>query len=133
MSDRMRDLPQQRFDERLERDKQEQTRIMLAEAMGLRRWTCNCDWSAEATFEPRIDCPNCGEPLREVSFDPFTDANDDYAVLEWMRSNSKYREAWIEFKNALAVSNAFKCNYKIGDYARAAITVLREQRPAPLK
>ena len=48
--------------------------------------------------------------------DPFTDANDDYAVLEWMRENEMVPN-WrtIDF---LACGSYF---YEIGDYARAAL------------
>lgn len=51
-------------------------------------------------------------------FDPFASAADDYAVLQWMRNNSdlsrKFNEC-LEF---------FAWNYKLGDYARAAMNVL---------
>jgi hypothetical protein len=42
-------------------------------------------------------------------FDPFTDANDDYEVLEWMRNRG--------------VDCA---DYKIGDYAREALGMIDE-------
>jgi len=55
--------------------------------------------------------------------DPFTDANDDYAVLEWMRgrglqddSNLAMDEAWFAMPD--------KGEYQIGDYARAALKVI---------
>jgi len=69
------------------------------------------------------------EPAGELPT-PFTDANDDYAVLEWMREKTpsigehiKWAsddEGWIFF-NAL---HLHKVDYQIGDYARAALKVL---------
>ena len=51
-------------------------------------------------------------------FDPFTDANDDYAVLEWMREhNSKEK---FDALNDLSLMRY----YKIGDYARAALRII---------
>ena len=63
-----------------------------------------------------------------LPFDPFTDANDDYAVLEWMRGqfgilNSKQgyvKEACDTFLEHLPHQ------YKIGDYARAALKVIND-------
>jgi hypothetical protein len=52
--------------------------------------------------------------------DPFTDANADYDVLEFMRNQG--RGLYDEYCNALAVvldNDHF--NYAIGDYARAAL------------
>ena len=51
-------------------------------------------------------------------FDPFTDANDDYAVLEWIRQQHfvTYFTAYLE--------NEYTQDYKIGDYARAALKVI---------
>jgi hypothetical protein len=57
--------------------------------------------------------------------DPESDANDDYAVLEWMRSlektniHSNYK-IYIDFACMLSPGPA----YKIGDYARAALKVI---------
>ena len=74
-------------------------------------------------------------PLRKLHnnlmqpFDPYTDANDDCAVLEWMRND--YR--WQKFKSALVNMRKIKAkwhgsqytwNYKTGDYARAALKAL---------
>lgn len=59
--------------------------------------------------------------------DPLTDANDDYAVLEWARSDT---ERFSDFKDAmyeLGGSMRTKCwiwQYQTGDYARAALKVL---------
>jgi len=52
-------------------------------------------------------------------FDPFTDANDDYAVLEWMRNHrGKYCGVIYNVMDGKSV------DYKIGDYARAALEVI---------
>ena len=60
--------------------------------------------------------------------DPFTDANDDYAVLEWMRRGEGDSKTYTLFKMAY-------CNdyidgksrwwlHEVGDYARAALKVI---------
>ena len=62
--------------------------------------------------------------------DPFTDANDDYAVLEWMRKQSsdymnidgKHYGHWLQFKTLLNSVDAVE--YQIGDYARAVLKVI---------
>jgi hypothetical protein len=82
-------------------------RIKLAEAMGLD------GFEHGDIFYIRQEGFNT--PL--LRFDPFTDANDDYAVLEWMRSilaDSRDRE----------LTAGFKWTYQIGDYARAALKVI---------
>ena len=57
---------------------------------------------------------------RAYSPDPFTDANDDYAVLEWMRNNpARFNDAECETEN-----HGWAWKYKIGDYARAALKVI---------
>jgi hypothetical protein len=60
--------------------------------------------------------------------DPFTDANDDYAVLEWMRAKDNDDAAWSsaesEFMHLMSSTSCSR--YQIGDYARAALTVLQE-------
>ena len=86
-------------------------------------------------WEPQ-QCEWCEcHPESAFSFDPFTDANDDYAVLEWMRNNVDARE-WTH-----VLSDDFRggmmCNYQIGDYARAALKVIKKEQDAssdlPLK
>ena len=92
-----------------------QYQIKLAEAMG---WTETKyhRWLSPAR-EMRCDFPP----------DPFTDANDDYAVLEWMRDKPRYlhNEAdeieWCTFSCELPNDS---WSYQIGDYARAALKVL---------
>jgi len=61
--------------------------------------------------------------------DPFTDANDDYAVLVWMRETYQ-RVAWKGTEPqrrcwTLFCQNLPDCrDYQIGDYARAALKVI---------
>ncbi len=90
-------------------------RIKLAKAMGGMATTINdgswayCNW-------PK------GVPER---FNPFTDANDDYAVLEWMRSDEMYvTPTYPAFCDQLLYSERGMPAYKIGDYARAALKVI---------
>ena len=114
-------------------------RIKLAEAMGW-RWeegdglpikSVDGGWQmpghpAGAWFD--LKCP-----------DPFTDANDDYAVSIWMRSHIFSKRN--QFIKALAVvlqdivDSKDKCAwpdaafyYKVGDYARAALKVIGETK-----
>ena len=86
-------------------------RIKLAEAM-FQRPKYAIDWMAD--------------------FDPFTDANDDYAVLEWMRDDSRCME-FPRYVGALSdvmdkrLAASHAANYQIGDYARAALKVLEDK------
>ena len=50
-------------------------------------------------------------------FDPLTDANDDYAVLEWLRAKDCEWTAWAD-----VLPEIF--DYETGDYARAALKVI---------
>ena len=66
-------------------------------------------------------------------FDPFTDANDDYAVLEWMRENWQGRQGHHGHWHQAAHSLWWRWDeyevmvpYQIGDYARAALKVIKE-------
>lgn len=93
-------------------------RIKLAEAMG---------WNVEEIDRlygevgmksgryGRLPHMSQGVPLP----DPFTDANDDYAVLQWMRGKGV-----IGGKASRELSR-FMIDYQIGDYARAALKVLK--------
>ena len=89
-------------------------RIKLAEAVGL-------EW---------LDCIPGRTHIKGVfilkgrewkQFNPFTDANDDYAVLEWMRGQDWPRWALI------SEGCEYCFDYQIGDYARAALKVLDNQ------
>jgi len=100
-------------------------RIKLAEAMGWER------------YAPRFRFETGKRPLwikgdeqRKASElpDPFTDAIDDYAVLEWMRGDEDAMETprWRAFKDYfIEVTADWNIwNYKIGDFARAALKVI---------
>ena len=64
-------------------------------------------------------------------FNPENDANDDYAVLEWMRSHKdRQMTERMKFTNAVQdiwdkEDRSWPLGYQIGDYARAALTVLK--------
>lgn len=112
-------------------------RIRLAEAMG---WDVGWigGWqSKEAGYPADIWSPPgrhdhsgyCWHSVNELPH-PFTDANDDYAVLEWMRAgltgarndNREKARHWVNF--VLLLSDWQISEYQIGDYARAALKVL---------
>ena len=63
-----------------------------------------------------------GESTLETRFDPFTNANDDYVVLEWFREKEKPKHSaeWCEFWMDLNHG----ASYLIGDYAKAALKVI---------
>lgn len=91
----------------------ERDRIRLAEAMGWSTVRHTKEWHGN-TWE--------GVKSGEHSWrlpDPFTDANDDYAVLEWMREQSWYPEKLPQYCFDRPLHS-----YGVGDYARAALKVL---------
>jgi len=90
-------------------------RIKLAEAMG---WGIGCDTCDDQCIgvPPGDDRPY-GQGNLTTMPDPFTDANDDYAVLEWMlvrTPDSSHGRIYL----------GNKWDYKIGDYARGCLKVL---------
>ena len=85
----------------------DERRILIAETIG----------RDSGCYAPNYDIP---------IFDPFTDANDDYAVLEWAHEQVdsgawEPRGKWATFADELFFPTE---NYKIGDYARAALKVI---------
>ena len=85
-------------------------RMTLAEAMG---------WA---------ECgKTMGKPPNRLTFselpDPFTDANDDYAVLEWMRGSNSLLN-WSDVKDHIFEITGKAWSYRVGDYARAALKVI---------
>jgi hypothetical protein len=63
--------------------------------------------------------------------DPFTDANNDYAVLEWMRQQKKetkwnFMDHYFNARLAAGELDYILPVYQIGDYARAALKVIDE-------
>ena len=91
-------------------------RIKLAEAMGW-KWSLkdvHCktgEWVSPEGFAYPNWCL-----YEELPFYPFTDANDDYAVLEWMR---KTQDRWEVIEDAMESTDFL--DYQVGDYARAAL------------
>ena len=103
-------------------------RIKLAEAMGW-KWD-----ESPNQFAPGMGrwwfkgmCKDWGTKEQLSSyFDPFTDANDDYAVLKFARMAWKpahtmeSHHKWPTFVANLRTPD----RYQIGDYARAALAVI---------
>jgi len=95
-------------------------RIKLAEAMG---WTWETPGGDELPRWCRPDGSHaspitvCREKVSPPAFNPFTDANDDYAVLEWMRNGD--HSLFVALQLDLT-----QAEYQIGDYARAALKVM---------
>ena len=94
-------------------------RIKLAEAMG---WEHAPSPSVkDGRWIPPNTFPEARAIIHAKLPDPITDANDDYAVLEWMRKCGHSRER-VDF---IAIcQNKTQREYKIGDYARAALKVI---------
>ena len=95
-------------------------RIQLAEVLG----KFNFEWNRDRCPEDWDD-----EQVQKLCrFDPFTDANDDYAVLEWVRGDDTQlgcTNRWEMMMDAIAqAGQEYSIDYKIGDYARAALKVL---------
>jgi hypothetical protein len=93
---------------------QKQNRIRLAEAM---------EWVVRdgALYNPN-DPGGWAEIPHMPLPDPFTDANDDYAVLEWMRKT--YWDWQIVIDAFEGAGNNVKDEYHVGDFARVALEVL---------
>jgi len=85
-------------------------RTKLAEAIGTDLRTYKCSGTGAVSYD----------------FSPFTDANDDYAVLEWLRASHEAgnfnTETWGKCASRIAFNTGL--SYQIGDYARAALKVL---------
>ena len=103
-------------------------RIRLAEAMG---WIHTTGWSENPmSGKQPFDhwSQRGGKVYGYLPFNPFTDANDDYAVLEWMRRGDGPATTYAKFKDAFRgryvdlVPRWYL--YEVGDYARAALKVL---------
>jgi len=107
----------------------EDARIRLAEAMG---WT-NIRRESNAEFK---DLGFYGIPpnnnYKQGLPNPFTNANDDYAVLNWAARGDKglgFYERFVSAFNSIQeaeLHQTCKTNigYRIGDYARAALEEL---------
>jgi len=95
-------------------------RIKLAEAMG---WKIISHDFPEGPMTRTVDGV---VQIRKLPPDPENNANDDYAVLEWMRD--KFFEGGIlrygEWTKAINSVIPYSRDYRIGDYARAALKVI---------
>lgn len=95
---------------------QNSDRIRLAEAMGkvisVRR---------SLPYPNGIGFQDAEGNVRPIP-NPFTDANDDYAVLEWMRTSKFCEDVWPHLRRKLPQRG----RYRIGDNARVALRMLRD-------
>ena len=55
-------------------------------------------------------------------FDPFENAADDYAVLEWMRQDKRF--SGFRIAAGWKDKTPYMWKYQVGDFARAALKVL---------
>lgn len=103
----------------LELDDERRARIRLAEAMG---WVRTESVRRDGT--PFWINPRTGTRTNDVSDlpNPFTDANDDYAVLEWMRG--QIEPLWGKFLTAVTNNVKYCWQYRIGANACAALEVI---------
>ena len=114
-----------------------EARIKLAEAMGWVR--CEPDLRKPGPDgEPRFGPQRWNQPTGKAYGatarslpNPFTDANDDYAVLEWMRESVKsvdvQSEEWDIYCYFFALVDYIKTRYQIGDYAKALLKVISDE------
>lgn len=106
-----------------------QDRIRIYEAMGW-QWSMVDDHWGEWV---RPDGSSCRRPrgMRCSALpDPFTSADDDYAVLCWVRHGNNSAEQYRLFKNAFESDYidgiARWYLYEVGDYARAFLKTLED-------
>jgi len=99
----------------------ETERIKLAEAMGWGRVPLKV-FSGENS---RVWESPEGVQAADSLPDPFTDANDDYAVLEWAIKNLD-PDAYFAALTKVVGSYAYLTEYRIGYWATAALRVLEQ-------
>jgi len=99
-------------------------RIKLAEAMGWKPMSSYTNVAGEVT---RWRTPDgaMGQRIDDLP-DPENDANDDYAVLEWMRAIEEEGLDRDLLHMQFASQLVHQYEYQIGDYARAALKVIAE-------
>ena len=95
-------------------------RIKLAEAMGWKRLGGEWDLKGDP---PAWEGPNTIDGFDDLP-DPFTDANDDYAVLEHYRNKTKPGGGTYKSDIHSLIEWMRSVDYQIGDYARAALKVI---------
>ena len=86
-------------------------RIRLAEAMGWKWSVKNIHYKTGEWVNPEDWAyPNCCK-REELPFNPFTNANDDYAVLEWMRKQYDDMDYYIDaLEAAIGVAREGRAN-----------------------
>lgn len=108
-------------------------RIILAEAMGWELMTIHNNAFYKWTwYKPDGSATGVAMSSKDggmsVLPDPFTDANDDYDVLEWFRGWAKTAFRFKVFAEELyQLNGASIIGYKIGNNARAALEVLEDE------
>ena len=100
----------------------ENGRIKLAEAMGW--WDIEKHRSGQILGRKGEILSSGLKPPRVEIPDPENDANDDYAVLEWMRIDKRFKDYHIA-RGWKGDKSPYQWAYKIGDYARAALKVIK--------
>ncbi len=105
----------------------DQDRVRLAEAMG---WHFETDKYDDHAVEYWWHKTAEKSTVAAEPPDPEHDANDDYAVLEWMRKDYRFQKfkgqlTWLNTSGTLSNRSSEKTwMYQIGDYARAALKVI---------
>jgi len=101
--------------------------IKLAEAMGWTSYPVHKGSFADQQGHVTWKSPNPDDGRFNLP-DPFTDANDDYAVLEHFRCRLG---GWDRFQQEMDANfsehvkkSSLAVDYQIGDYARAALKVI---------
>ena len=98
----------------------QQIRIKLAEAMGWHKATSLDIWCRPEDVDRKGKNYNNGELP-----DPLNDANDDYAVLEWMRDQPPImKDGYLHLPYCDAMDDALAYEYEVGNNARAALKVM---------
>ena len=102
----------------------DQARIQLALAIGWTRFTGLAAEDVQYWLHPDDAGKETNVELHRELPNPFTDANDDYAVLEWAKERAARDPGfWQQFVEAYG-PNRSKALYNVGDNARAALKVL---------
>lgn len=90
-------------------------RIKLAELIGVFDFAWNRDRCPKGWDDAQV--------YKLCIFDPETDANDDYAVLEYFRDEDGFYEALQDVMESDG-RGCYAWEYKIGNYARAALETI---------
>ena len=120
-------------------------RIKLAEAMGYEYVKGTSSYSGPEfgrmpAAPPYWKCPgkaNIYGPYGsdDPPFNPFVNANDDYAVLEWMRDQPaiEHKDSYLHLPYLDVMEDSLAYEYEIGDYARAALKVIDQGKSGRCK